>query len=359
MDREILVSIIIPVYNAEKTLKRCIDSVLLQTYKSIEIILVDDGSNDSSSLMCEEYSLKNNNIFVLHKTNEGLMSAWIDGLKRSKGDYITFVDSDDWIDKILIEKFIESVVRNDTDMVCCNKNLVYKDFDILYKEYINPGFYAYDDIKRIIYPCLINNGYYLGRGISPHRCGKLIKRKILVDNLVYCNREIVFGEDLNIMFPVILDCERIEILDDMQGLYYYRQNTGSIVRRYKKRMFEQISMLHRELLFVNFCKKKYDFKQQLEEDFICLYIEYVKNEAKVPYLTKREIYQIYENAKVLESSIVKSAKQNLYIKKLDMLLLESICHKKFCFFFLYFFMYKFLKKFTRNADVEYLKRKYI
>ena len=98
-----LISVIVPIYNVEKYLDRCVQSIIDQTYKNLEIILVDDGSPDNCPKMCDEYAKLDKRIKVIHKKNGGLMAAWIDGVKMSSGKYIAFVDSDDWVEKTYIE----------------------------------------------------------------------------------------------------------------------------------------------------------------------------------------------------------------------------------------------------------------
>ena len=107
MVKEPLVSIVIPVYNVEKYLEECMKSILHQTYANLDIVLVDDGSKDKSSDMCDEYAKKDFRVQVLHKENGGLMSAWIAGVKNSKGEYLVFVDSDDWIEPNMIEELVK------------------------------------------------------------------------------------------------------------------------------------------------------------------------------------------------------------------------------------------------------------
>ena len=112
-----LISVIIPVYNVEPYLRQCVDSVLSQTYKNIEIILVDDGSTDSSNIICDEYARKHGNIKVIHKKNAGLSEARNSGLDVSNGSYIAFIDSDDWISKDNLEKMITEIKTQDSDFV--------------------------------------------------------------------------------------------------------------------------------------------------------------------------------------------------------------------------------------------------
>lgn len=117
------VSVIIPVYKVEKYLDRCMESVVRQTYKNIEIILVDDGSPDNCPQMCDEWAKKDNRIKIIHKKNSGQADARNQGMKISTGEYICFVDSDDYIDRTEIEKCINNAVRNSSDVVIFSFNI--------------------------------------------------------------------------------------------------------------------------------------------------------------------------------------------------------------------------------------------
>ena len=120
-----IISVIIPIYNVEEFLPKCIDSVLNQTLKNVEIILVDDGSTDNSSIICDEYALLDNRITVIHKKNEGLSASRNIGIDVAKGNYLAFVDSDDWIEESMFEIMYNTIVTNDADMVVCN---YYEDY---------------------------------------------------------------------------------------------------------------------------------------------------------------------------------------------------------------------------------------
>lgn len=111
------ISVIVPVYNVEDYLEECINSILGQTYKNLEIILVDDGSTDNSSKICDIYEKKDKRIKVIHKENGGLSSARNEGLKYRTGEYISFVDSDDFIDKTMYEKLYSAIKKYDADVV--------------------------------------------------------------------------------------------------------------------------------------------------------------------------------------------------------------------------------------------------
>lgn len=120
-----LISIIVPVFNAEKTIDRCIHSIVMQTYPYIEVILVDDGSTDSSSMLCDRWADKDARIFTYHKENGGVSSARNLGIEKATGEWITFVDADDWIAPNMYDRMISAGI--DSDLVCCSVTNVYQD----------------------------------------------------------------------------------------------------------------------------------------------------------------------------------------------------------------------------------------
>ena len=121
MEQDILISVIVPVYNAEKYLVRCVDSILNQTYAHLEVILVDDGAKDSSGAMCDDYARKDSRIRVIHKENGGLSSARNAGIDIARGEYFGFVDSDDWIEPDMYETMLSLAVKHDAGMVCAGR----------------------------------------------------------------------------------------------------------------------------------------------------------------------------------------------------------------------------------------------
>ena len=115
-----LISVVVPIYNVEKYLRQCVDSILQQTYKNLEVILVDDGSPDRCPEICDEYAKKDSRVKVIHKPNGGLGSAYNTGIQNARGDYIGLVESDDWIEPDMYQNLLESALKFDSDVVKCN-----------------------------------------------------------------------------------------------------------------------------------------------------------------------------------------------------------------------------------------------
>ena len=122
-----LISVIVPIYNVEKYLDRCVDSIINQTYKNLEIILVDDGSPDNCPQMCDDYAKKDSRIKVVHKENGGLSDARNVGMEVATGEYVSFIDSDDYISLDFYETLLETIVDNDSDIVECGVVKFYED----------------------------------------------------------------------------------------------------------------------------------------------------------------------------------------------------------------------------------------
>ena len=153
MKRQPLVSIIIPVYNAEQYLKECIDSVWNQTYENLDIVLVDDGSKDNSPKMCDKFARKDGRIQVIHKENGGLVSAWKAGVEKAKGDYVVFLDSDDWIDLFMIEDMVNHATGKGKEIVCGNYIIEKENQSIAMKQSLEPDVYdiSIQDTEQFVF----------------------------------------------------------------------------------------------------------------------------------------------------------------------------------------------------------------
>lgn len=146
------ISVIIPIYNAELYLKQCLESVVGQTYRKLEILLVDDGSTDGSAAMCDTYMMADSRIKVIHKENEGLVWARKTGVSLAAGEYITYVDADDWIDLDMYETIMRNMTEQDADMVLYGMIEEYEDQSVTKENLLVEGHYAGEEIKEKIYP---------------------------------------------------------------------------------------------------------------------------------------------------------------------------------------------------------------
>ena len=150
------ISVIVPVYKAEKFLATCIESILNQTYGNLEIILVDDGSPDSCGKICEKYALSDSRVKVVHQKNAGVAAARNVGLDLAEGDYVTFVDSDDYIQPQMYEKMIRCAEHNHCDLVMCDCIKVYSDGrKTIYSHNIHGGLYEEKQLHQEYYPHLL------------------------------------------------------------------------------------------------------------------------------------------------------------------------------------------------------------
>lgn len=225
MERD-LISVIVPVYNVQEYLTNCINSILNQSYKNIEIILVDDGSTDESSSICDSYIKKDNRIKVIHKANGGLSDARNIGIKSAKGKYITFVDSDDYLDENYVKALYILITENNSDIACCRM----KKTDSLNDKIINKNekisiYNSIDAIKEILYQRNIDNS-------APSK----IFKKDLFENILF---PVGYAfEDLDTMYKLFLQANKIVSTTNNYYLYYQRQ--GSILHTVKDKTINDL-----------------------------------------------------------------------------------------------------------------------
>jgi glycosyltransferase involved in cell wall biosynthesis len=241
-----LVSVIIPVYNVEKFIHQCIDSVLCQTYETFEVILVDDGSPDFSGVICDEYAKKDHRVSVIHKANGGLSDARNVGLEQAKGEYIIFMDSDDfWIDNHQLELLVAEIEKTPfCDFIGFNCCYYYSNTNKL-SPWIS---YSDEIINTTERDSLITR--LVQTGIFPmSACLKIIKRAFLIENNIRFIKGIVC-EDIP-WFIELLHCSR-KFRVTNQYMYAYRQNVqGSITRNFSENSFDDLfSILQEQTIFI-------------------------------------------------------------------------------------------------------------
>ena len=258
----IKVSVIVPVYNVEKYIARCLDSLVNQTLKDIEIIVVNDGSPDNSQKIIDKYVKKYKNVKSYIKKNGGLSDARNYGLKYAKGEYISFVDSDDYVDNTMMERMYNKALSGDFDIVVCNLDMVSDDGKLIKNVSSNIGRDIYnDEIKK----CMIN--------IYPAAWNKLYKNS-LFDNKIYFKKGIWF-EDVEFIYRMIPYVKSVGVVDN--ELYHYVQREGAITKTFDKRLYNYIDNWNGIIDFYKKNKLYDDYKTELEYCYVrYLYATFIK-----------------------------------------------------------------------------------
>jgi glycosyltransferase involved in cell wall biosynthesis len=223
-----LVSIIIPIYNSEAFLDKCIKSAINQSYKNIEVILINDGSTDLSGRICDDYALNDNRIKVIHKNNGGLVSSRKTGLKVSTGEYVLYIDGDDWIESNLIEYYIDQVIKFNADIVISSHIVNLEGREDILMNSLPPGVYDKDKLKSLIYPKMLYTGNFSQFGIFSYSWGKLYRKEILLENQLKVTEDITIGEDALCLYSTLLDANTLVILE--KPGYHYRQRANSLIK---------------------------------------------------------------------------------------------------------------------------------
>lgn len=300
------ISIIVPVYNVESYLDECITSLIEQTYTNIEIILVNDGSTDKSGIICDKYVQKDKRIKVIHKDNTGQANCRNIGIRKSKGDYLFFVDSDDFIEKTTLDNLYQQTQNGTIDLVLCDYYKYYNSNDKVHIPLI--PFYNKNNLK-----CHVIS--------MPTPGCKLIRKKMFdidfLENTCY--------EDNAIMPYVVSKIENWRYLN--KPLYYYRQREGSTLNKshYDKKWEDIFDVLEYLKGLFKDSGTYNEFKEELEY----IYIEYLLHAASLKFYKYDEgKYNIKRIKKIMKTNFPKWRK-NKYYKK------ENIKYKIICNLFYY------------------------
>lgn len=257
-----IVSIIVPVYEAELYLEQCIESLIHQTYQDIEIILVDDGSKDNSPFICDRYASEDARVYVIHKENAGSVLARRDGLQKASGEFILYVDSDDWIETTMVEDMLSEQKKSEADAVICE--FICENQSGSYEEslFFSEGYYNKTDMKNTIYPKLLNTGKFGEFGLQPSLWAKLFRKEYLQDVAKDAPATISLGEDAIITYPYMLRAESCFLIK--KALYHYRINENSMTMAYNEKQTRGTIEL---MQYLKKCFEPYPFyglEQQLD-----------------------------------------------------------------------------------------------
>ena len=287
------VSVIIPVYNAESSIKKCLDSIINQTLDKIEIIVINDGSTDNTGKILKEYN-KNPNITIINKHNEGIGKTRNIGISKASGEYITFVDSDDYIDKEMFEKFYKYAKKNDMDLVT---GTYYKDLNGNITEFKGSKF-KIGNVKtnpKVLF--LIEYG----------PCAKFFRREMLIKNNIYFEENIKY-EDFPFVAKALLKSNLIGRIE--KPYYYYVIHGNSETTTMDYRVFDILINLK---TIMNYYKKEYYLKEELNFLIIDKTTNYMLQQRvqKSSRVRKEFITKGYE---FLEENIPSWKKNSYYIK---------------------------------------------
>lgn len=254
------VSVVVPIFNAGNKLEKCITSILNQTFKDFELILVNDGSTDNSFNICKRYQSKDSRIILINKKNEGSIPTRRKGVEVSNSSYVMFVDADDWIDPHTIEILYKETIENKVDITVCNTYKVLGKGKIIKKK--NKSMYFEKD--KIYSMNQIRNelivAYFHGHPFPSYLVAKLYKRDLLISSGKYLDRIHFLGEDLFYNLEILLKANKVKVIN--KTLYYYR--VGGFTSNYMPYLFNDMVngyQIQKEVIdkyYINSKQKQYN-----------------------------------------------------------------------------------------------------
>lgn len=226
--RKPLISVIVPIYQIEHYVGICIESIIKQTYRHLEIILVDDGSTDRCSEICDLYAKKDHRIKVIHKENEGLVAARKAGLSASCGEYVGYVDGDDWIEADFYESLYQLMTISGADVVAAGHRRDIFEKSEQFCNNIACGTYEGRGLEAL-YKEMISYQNFYRPGITTYVWSKLFQRNVLMEHQMRVDERITIGEDAAVTYPALLSCKCVCITDNCA--YHYRQREDSMLKK--------------------------------------------------------------------------------------------------------------------------------
>lgn len=254
-----LISVIIPIYNVEKLLERCIESVICQTYSDLEIILVDDGSSDNCPLICDKWEKRDSRIKVIHKKNGGLSDARNVGMNNATGEFIGFIDSDDWIAPEMYERLYNAITTDYSDIAVCSVKMIWED----------------DSQSRMLTQqcnCILNTREaqlaLLNESLLKQPVWYKLYRKSIIENIPFEKGK--YHEDVFWSFQAIGNAGHVSIIDYVG--YYYWQRSGSIMgERYSLKRLDAVEGKCKRQEYFKICFPELQSKSLIDLWFTCLY----------------------------------------------------------------------------------------
>ncbi len=276
------VSVIVPVYNAEKYLAECVHSILNQTLTDLELILVDDGSADASPALCDGFARRDGRVRVIHKPNGRAASARNAGLRIAQGAYVGFVDADDWIEPEMYEKMLAA----GADVCLCDYVRFREEEEHPFTQpNIQGGFYEKRAMREKIYPHLVMDGVELPITIS--NCVLLIRRGVIQDNGLSYREDVRISEDAPFGSEALYCADSFAYLKG-ECLYHYRMTEGSASKTYQSWWWESFLKINEETERFFGCCADYDFSQQIKANMFYLTLVEINHILNDPNLSRAQ-----------------------------------------------------------------------
>lgn len=325
------ISIIVPVYNVEKYIKRCIESILNQTYSNLEIILIDDGSIDKSGIICDELKKTDNRILVFHKKNEGVSSARNIGIKNASGEYLLFIDSDDHLEKNMIEVLYNNLKSNNADISICEYYIEHENGEIKRRHNQEEKFILG---KEDFYNYILKDKYFGG-----YLFNKLIKRNLIYNK----NDTILFNENIHICEDLFFLCRVAHNISKAYytttPYYYYMQREDGALRSiYSNKQLSNFYAYSKIIEIYNKNSMPIDIKFEMKFLKFCIDAQFLLKLLKI-------------KDKNLEVEILKTKKQYYKkLKKVKGIRKQDKFKMKLSYYFPYLMgLLKYMKRKTRNG----------
>lgn len=249
-----LVSVVLPIYNVEKYLEKCIETVVNQTYKNIEIILVDDGSPDNCPEICDRWAEKDNRIKVVHKQNAGLGMARNTGIENATGKYICFFDSDDFVAEDTVEKAYNCIKKNSAEIVCFGFSSVDSEGKLLrtFVPRTEKEVFSGNEVQEEFLPNLIYSPSGIGWNLNMSSCMAMFSMELIKKaNWRFVSEREILSEDVYSLIDLYKDVNKVAVLNE--AFYFYRENNASLSRVYRKDRYERVKHCYEEC--TKLCKR--------------------------------------------------------------------------------------------------------
>ena len=316
------VSIIVPVYNGQDFINRCLNSLINQTYSNVEIIVINDGSTDNSLDLLKKY---NDKIILINKENSGVSDSRNLGLEKASGDYIMFCDIDDWYEKVTVEKAVCEI--GNYDLLKYRETRVFSDgSSIKRKENLAPMLYEKEEIDIVI-------RRLFDLSWATHIYCFIYKTEIIKKNNIRFNSKIRYVEDANFILQYLLKVKNIKVIDEY--LYNYYENSNSVTNNYSSifKNMENLQIFRSETLKILGNK----YKKELDQFLLNLILLYLEKPFDI-LKTKKEIKDYYKKICNSLNGLVNDLPSNNYSKKWK-ILIYLIKHNRYIFLYLYIKLY--------------------